>query len=90
MAKLPNTKILLLGILPRIEIKVDTKIIDCNVILAKNDDNKHVFYLNMNSHFEDSPGKEKSGLFVDGAHLTAEGYKVWYETMEPLFKQLYE
>jgi lysophospholipase L1-like esterase len=44
----------------------------------------------MHKSFEDSPGVEKSGLFVDGAHLTAEGYKVWYETMEPLFKKLYE
>jgi len=90
LAKLPNTKILSIGILSRNTVDLDNKVHRCNALIAKNADNKHVFYLDMHSHFEDSPGVEKAGLFVDGAHLTAQGYHVWYETMEPLFKKLYE
>jgi lysophospholipase L1-like esterase len=44
----------------------------------------------MNSHFETTPGNEKPDLFKDGLHLTAEGFEVWFEAMEPLFKKLYE
>jgi lysophospholipase L1-like esterase len=42
----------------------------------------------MSDKFQDSPGKEKAGLYTDTIHLTKEGYQVWYETMEPLLKKL--
>jgi lysophospholipase L1-like esterase len=42
----------------------------------------------MSDKFQDSPGKEKAGLFYDTVHLTKEGYQVWYDTMEPLLKKL--
>jgi len=88
-AKLPNTKILLLAIIPRMPLNIDNKIIRVNLLIAKNADNMHVFYLDMGSHFETSPGVEIPGLYVeDGSHLAPKGYEVWYETMEPLFKKL--
>ncbi len=90
LAKLPNTKILLLAILPRNTTDLDMKVHRCNAIIAKKADDKQVFYLDMSSHFETTPGNEKLDLFKDGLHLTAEGFEVWFEAMEPLFKKLYE
>jgi lysophospholipase L1-like esterase len=88
LVKMPSTKILLLGILPRAG-GTETKVQAINTLISKYDDNKHVFYLDMSNKFQDSPGKEKAGLYTDTVHLTTEGYQVWYETMEPLFKKLY-
>jgi lysophospholipase L1-like esterase len=88
LVKMPSTKILLLGILPRIGT-LETRVQTINILISKYDDNKQVFYLDMSDKFQDSPGKEKAGLFTDTVHLTKEGYQVWYETMEPLFKKLY-
>jgi len=89
LVKMPDTRILLLGVLPRAG-DLETKVQGINNLIAKYNDDKHVFYLDMASHFQDSPGKEKAGLYTDTVHLTKEGYQVWYETMEPLFKKLYE
>jgi lysophospholipase L1-like esterase len=87
LAKMPSAKILLLAILPRagdLEKKVQT----INTLISKYNDDKQVFYLDMSDKFQDSPGKEKAGLFTDTVHLTKEGYQVWYDTMEPLLKKL--
>jgi len=87
LAKMPSTKILLLGILPR-DGALETKVQAINTLISKYYDKKQVFYLDMSDKFQDAPGKEKAGLFVDTVHLTKEGYQVWYETMEPLLKKL--
>ena len=87
-AKMPNAKILLLGILPRTPANLDTKVHKTNSIIAKDADDTTIFYLDMASHFEDANNVEVPGLYVEGLHLTAKGYQVWYETMEPLFSKL--
>ncbi len=88
LVKMPSTKILLLGVLPRAGT-LEAKVEPINTLISKFDDKKQVFYLDMSDKFQDSPGKEKAGLYTDTVHLTKEGYQVWYETMEPLFKKLY-
>ncbi len=88
LVKMPSTKILLLGIIPRAG-DVETEVQAVNTIISKYNDDKQVFYLDMSDKYQDSPGKEKAGLFSDTVHLTKEGYQVWYETMEPIFKKLY-
>jgi len=84
---MPSTKVLLLGILPRAG-NLETEVQAINALISKFADDKKVWYLDMSSHFQDSPGKEKPGLYVDTVHLTKAGYQVWYETMEPLLKKL--
>lgn len=86
--KMPDTKVLLLGILPR-NGTVETQVQAINGLIAKFADNKKVFYLDMSDNFQDSPGKQKVGLFNGTVHPTKEGYQVWYETMEPVLKMLY-
>ncbi len=85
---MPSTKILLLGVLPRAGHDAEARVEDINKQISKFSDDKHVFYLDMADKFQDSPGKEKAGLYTDTVHLTKEGYQVWYETMEPTLKKL--
>ncbi len=86
--KLPETNILLLGVLPRLQPAVEAKVIKVNSIIKTLADNKRVHFLDMDAHFVDAAGHEKAGVFADGVHLTKEGYQIWYETMEPLFAKL--
>jgi len=74
--------------LPRTPLELDNKVHGSNAIIAQNGDDKNVFYLDMRDSFETAPGMEKPGLYVDGSHLTTEGYEVWAEAMDPLFKKL--
>ncbi len=87
LAKMPSARILLLGILPRAgdtEITVQA----INNLIARFNDNKRIFFLDMSVKFQDYAGTEKAGLFMDTIHLTKAGYQIWYETMEPLLQRL--
>ncbi|CAG2104385.1 unnamed protein product [Medioppia subpectinata] len=87
-AKLPNTKLLLLGVLPR-DGNFGLKVEEINKIIAKFDDKKHVFFLDMSKHFSTAPGKEIPDLYDhDKVHLVLKGYQVWQQAMEPLLKSL--
>jgi lysophospholipase L1-like esterase len=84
---MPNTKILLLGILPL--PSPFKKIVEAtNDLIAEFNDNEHVFYLDMSNSFLNSSGNQKEDLFDDTVHPTAMGYQVWYQTMEPLLQKL--
>ena len=86
--KLPKTKILLLGVLPR-DGTNDVKVHEINTIIKSFDDKRNVIFLDMTKQFETAVGTEVADLFVpDKVHLTAKGYEVWQQTMEPLLKQL--
>src|SRR5882724_6076644 len=84
-AKLPSTKILLLGLLP---IPNDAKCKQVRNLIQKFGNEKTVFYLDMSSAFQSPDGKQKSSLFKDGYHAATEGYIVWHQTMEPLLVKL--
>jgi len=84
---MPNTKILLLGNIPRLD-DLEKKVQTTNAIISKYNDDKHVFYLDMSNAFQDSHGNEKAGLFVYTIYPSALGYQVWYQTMEPLLQKL--
>ena len=84
-----NAKVLLLGVIPRNGELLEKKVMEINSIIAKYDDQKRVFYLDMSSHFQTAPGVEVADLYVpDKVHLSAKGYQVWHDVMEPLFAKL--
>ena len=86
--KMPVTKVILLGVLPRNE-PLGTKAKQLNVLLKKLADEKTVYWLDMWSAFETPEGKQKTELYVaDHLHLNAAGYEVWAHTMEPLLNKL--
>jgi beta-glucosidase len=92
--RLPHTKVLLLGILPRgdrntHEISREPHIKNINTIISKHADGKNVVFLDMRSHFIANHTHIKGELYLDGLHLTPKGYQVWAETMEPTLKVMF-
>lgn len=76
----PNAKILLLAIFPR-SIPGDPvreKLADVNKIIAKLDDQQHVFYMDIGAKFLDEHGVFLPDAFrPDNLHPQAKGYDIW-------------
>lgn len=75
----PDAKILLLAIFPRGSGPDDAnrmKNEEANTIIARLDDQKHVFFMNINSKFLDHNGS-LIGFRKDNLHPTEKGYEAW-------------
>lgn len=82
--KMPSTKVLLLGVLPREyspASPVRETVRAVNDELTKLADDKHVFFLDIKDGFIDSNGIIPTSLMYDGVHLSEEGYAIWAEKM---------
>ena len=85
--KLPDTKILVLGIFPRAE-KADhpdrAKIKAINVIISKLDDGgKTVTYLDIGAKFLAEDGTLPKEIMPDALHPNAQGYQIWADAVKP-------
>ena len=70
--KVPNTKVLLLSILP--SGHKNHVIHETNKLLAHQENKKTVFFLDLTTHYETTPEHINDKLFVaDKIHLTKEG-----------------
>ena len=94
-AKLPETKLLLLGIFPRGADPKDAgvagmraKIKTVNAELAKLDDGAKTFYLDIGGKFLDAEGVLPKDIMPDALHPNAKGYQIWFEAMQPLLDKL--
>ena len=92
-AKLPATKILLLGVFPReanpnarFRLEVDK----LNTRLRLLHDSKAVHYLDLAGVFLRADGTLPSELFPDTLHLSPKAYEVWAEAMMPTLRNLTE
>ncbi len=89
--KLPETKILLLGIFPRgaddkdIIRQINVK---ANGLIEKLADDKAVFYLDIGSKYLKADGTLPRDLMPDLLHPNAKGYEIWAEAIEPSVKKL--
>ncbi len=83
--KLPDTKVLLLGIFPfREDFNLQrAKALEINQALNKLDDGKSVYYLDIGYLFIQPDGKIPKEIMRDFLHPSAKGYKIWAEAMEP-------
>jgi lysophospholipase L1-like esterase len=83
--KLPDTKILLLGIFPFREDFCEQrgKALQVNQALRKLDDGKWVRFLDIGYLFIQPDGKIPKELMRDFLHPSATGYRLWAEAMEP-------
>lgn len=79
-----------MGIPPVADKTKELKMQQTNSLILPFADNIHVFYLDLSPQLQTSPGVEKPGLYVDGVHFSKQGFLIWAETMEPLFKKLYD
>ena len=87
----PDAKILLLAIFPRSVPgdPVRDKIAEVNRIIARLDDRKHIFYLDIGAKFLDERGYFLPDAFrADNLHPQAKGYDIWGEAVREKLGQL--
>jgi lysophospholipase L1-like esterase len=87
----PNAKILLLAVFPRgvPGDSVRDKITDINRIIAKLDDQRHVFYMDIGSRFLDERGYFLADAFrPDNLHPQAKGYDIWGAAVKDQLAQM--
>lgn len=83
--KLPETKILLLAVFPRGPNKTDKRRQvneETNAIIAKLDDGKHVYYMDIGPKFLEKDGTLTKVIMPDLLHLSPKGYAIWAESVE--------
>lgn len=90
-AKLPETKILLLGIFPRGATSTDSlrrMNESINARLRGFADGQRLVYLDLGHLFLGRDGQLRRDLMPDLLHPNEAGYRVWAESMEPQIKEL--
>jgi lysophospholipase L1-like esterase len=99
-AKIPQTKVLLLGIFPRGRRKNPDGTIDdsrqcmatidaVNEIVAKYDDGgKTVRFLDLGPKFLDADGNVHADIMPDFLHPNEKGYELWASAMEPTLSEM--
>ena len=87
-AKTPETKILLLGILPRSPASFVKPIKEINRIIAPLGKKEYITFLDMRPQFADENDLPKKELMQGSVHPNAAGYRLWSETMEPVLSRL--
>ena len=88
--KLPETKVLLLGIFPRGKHGNQATEVNqqANALISKLDNGKTVRYLDIGRVFLDRNGDVPPEIMPDGLHPNAHGYDLWYAAMKPLLDQM--
>jgi lysophospholipase L1-like esterase len=101
--KLPNTKVLVLGIFPRganldaaknktekgLPGDAQRKVNEgANEIVKKLADNKMVYYLDIGPKFLEADGTLTREIMPDLLHLNEKSYRIWAEATEPKIKEL--
>lgn len=89
-ARLPETKVLLLGVFPRgaKDSEHRKKVEALNAIISKLGDGKKTVYLDIGAKFLDAEGEIPRDIMPDLLHPTAKGYDVWYEAMWPALEKM--
>ena len=90
-AKLPESKILLLSIFPRMEKPEEEwrlKLKATNVELAKLDDGQHVHYFELWNQFLTPEGVLSKDVMPDFLHPNKKGYQIWADAMSPVLDEM--
>jgi lysophospholipase L1-like esterase len=91
-AKQPQAKILLLAVFPRGEKASPNpgrdKLKQVNAIIAKLDDGKNVFFLDIGDKFLQPDGSLTKEIMPDFLHLSAAGYQIWADAIGPKLAEL--
>ena len=77
--RFPNAKILLLAIFPRANPgeAIRNTVLGANPIIAKLDDGKNVFYMDIGEKFLSPDGTIAAEIMPDKLHPTPAGYEIW-------------
>jgi lysophospholipase L1-like esterase len=91
-AKQPQAKILLLAVFPRGEKASPNpgrdKLKQVNAIIAKLDDSKNVFFLDIGDKFMQPDGSLTKEIMPDFLHLSAAGYQIWADAISAKLAEL--
>ena len=89
--RLPDARILLLGVFPR-NASVDDPLrrlnVAINTLIHTYADNQQIFFLDLSRHFLDDQGRLSQNLMPDYLHPNEHGYQVWADGMEEMLKRL--
>jgi lysophospholipase L1-like esterase len=89
--KLPDSKILLLGIFPRGYNADDFQrgeVAVINTVIAKLDDGKMVKFLDIGPKFLAADGTLPKSIMPDSLHPNAQGYQIWADAMNPTLDEM--
>ena len=90
--KQPQAKILLLAVFPRGEKASPNpfrdKLKQVNAIIAKLDDGKNIYFLDIGNKFMQPDGSLTKEIMPDFLHLTAAGYQIWADAIGPKVAEL--
>jgi lysophospholipase L1-like esterase len=88
--RLPDSKILVLGIFPRGATFSPQrgKVLQVNQALARVADGQMIHYLDVGGQFVEPDGSISPEVMPGYVHLSERGYEIWAETMEPKIKEL--
>ena len=88
--RLPNARVLLLGILPRgdKESAERKRVREVNNQIRTLEDHDKTRYLDLTSAFLDGDENIPIDIMRDQLHLTAKGYDIWFREMEPLLNEM--
>lgn len=88
--RLPETKVLVLGIFPFREnfTAQRGKALQVNQALYHLADNRNIFFLDFGQLFIEPDGKISKRIMRDFVHPSAEGYEIWAKAMEPKLAEL--
>ena len=91
--RLPRTKVLVMGILPRGDAGEEGKMMRekirrANEIAAGAADGEWVRFLDLGDRFLDEDGGVRRDLMPDLLHLSEKGYEVWAEGMEGVVREV--
>jgi lysophospholipase L1-like esterase len=87
--KAPEAVIVLMGITPRSDRRGAMVVINpINERIARFADGKKIRYLNINDQLADDDGVLRSGMSLDGLHLSLKGYQVWADALRPIFMEI--
>lgn len=95
-AKQPQAKILLLAVFPRGEKPTTPekanpgrdKLKQVNEIIARLDDGKNVFFLDIGAKFMQPDGTLTKEIMPDFLHLSPAGYQIWADAISPKLAEL--
>jgi len=88
--RLPDSKILLLGIFPRgtLDDPQRAQVALINTVICKLDDGKMVKFLDIGSKFLDADGTLPKTVMPDLLHPNAHGYQIWADAMNPTLEAM--
>lgn len=89
-SRLPDTKILLLGIFPRAEKDSQARkaVEKINSDICSLENGTSIRFLDLGPRLIDSRGEIPTHIMPDGLHPNTRGYQIWAESMVPLLSEM--